>query len=62
MFGPPNNARLNAIATYHHYLPAFERLFEAKDSNFPAFFEAVQTLADRPSAERLRALSKLMAM
>ncbi len=61
MFGPPNNARLNAIATYHHYLPAFESLFEASDSNFPAFFEAVRKLAHRPPAERLRALSRLMA-
>ena len=54
-----NNASFAAQATYGHWVPAFEALFARQGSNWPRFYDAVQTLADLPPPlreERLRAL------
>jgi predicted aminopeptidase len=60
VLGKPNNARLNAIAAYHQYMPAFQQLFEGNGSNLSVFFEEVRALTEAIPAERLRQLNELM--
>ena len=58
----PNNARLNAIATYHQYIPAFQQLFEGCGSNFRVFFDEVRALTEMPPVDRMRQLSMLRSL
>jgi len=58
--GEPNNARLNAIATYQQFVPAFQQLFELSESNFTNFLDKVRVLGDVTPAERLHRLAKLL--
>jgi predicted aminopeptidase len=58
--GEPNNARLNAIATYQQFVPAFQQLFELSESNFTIFLDKVRVLGDVNPAERLHQLAKLL--
>ena len=60
--GEPNNARLNAIATYQQFVPAFQQLFELSGSNFTIFLDKVRALGDVTPAERLHRLAKLMLL
>ena len=62
VLGGPNNARLNAIATYHQYIPAFQQLFEGCGSNFRTFFEEVRALTEVTPIERMRQLSRLSSL
>ncbi len=54
--GEINNARLATVATYHHQVPAFERLLRRKNRDLGAFYEAVSVLSHLPRAERRQAL------
>ena len=58
--GEPNNAKLNAIATYQQFVPAFQQLFELSGSNFTIFLDKVRVLGDVTRAERLHRLAKLL--
>ena len=58
--GEPNNAKLNAIATYQQFVPAFQQLFELSGSNFTIFLDKVRALGDVTRAERLHRLAKLL--
>jgi len=52
MARPLNNARLAAVATYREQLPAFRRLLQCVGGDLPAFYAAVERLAELPQAER----------
>ena len=52
MARPLNNARLAAVATYREQLPAFRTLLQCVGGDLPAFYEAVERLAELPQAER----------
>jgi len=58
--GRLNNAHLALVATYHAYVPAFERLLAAEGGRLPAFYEAVAALARLPADERRARLEALM--
>lgn len=47
-----NNARLNAVATYEHLVPAFAALIRAHDGDFAAFYKTVEELGDMPRSQR----------
>lgn len=52
-FGPElNNARLNAVATYEHWVPAFTALIRAHDGDLAAFYRTVEALGEMPRAAR----------
>ena len=52
MARPLNNARLAAVATYREQLPAFRGLLQCAGDDLPAFYAAVERLAELPQAER----------
>lgn len=54
-----SNARLGSIATYEDLVPAFEAVFEEANGQWPAFFDAVRTLAELPDAARASRLERL---
>jgi len=57
-----NNAKLAALNTYTHYVPAFEVLFEQSGRDFAAFYRAVEALgglAPQVREARLQALLTL---
>jgi predicted aminopeptidase len=56
-----NNARLNTIANYFDYVPAFERLLQLNGGDLERFYEAVRLLAKMPRKERHRRLRDLAA-
>ena len=56
MARPLNNARLAAIATYREQLPAFRGLLQCVGGDLPAFYAAVERLAELPQGERDPAL------
>lgn len=47
-----NNARLAALSTYTRFVPAFAALFEQRGEEFPAFYRAVEALAELPPEAR----------
>lgn len=47
-----NNAKLGVSGLYTQHVPAFKALFVHCQSNFTAFYKAVDALGARPSAER----------
>jgi predicted aminopeptidase len=49
-----NNAHLAAVATYHACVPAFLRLLQTNDGDWPRFYGAVQELGRATSAGRRR--------
>ncbi len=56
-----NNAALAAVATYEDWVPAFARLFEEQQNQWPAFYAAVGALGELDSTARklkLNALAK----
>lgn len=60
-FGPGlNNARLNSVATYQHWVPAFTALMASHRNDLPAFFRTVQALAKVPRQERDAILQALL--
>ncbi|GMQ96591.1 MAG: aminopeptidase [Gammaproteobacteria bacterium] len=56
----PNNARLGSAATYHHFVPAFHRLFQREAQDMKRFYAAVTALGDLPRKERYQTLKRLM--
>lgn len=57
---PVNNARLNTLATYYRWVPAFEALLEKHPHDAEAFFNEVQTLSQLPVKSRHAALAALI--
>jgi predicted aminopeptidase len=55
-FARANNASFGVLAAYTEAVPAFERLFEREDRDFPRFYAEVRRLAAMPKAQRLAAL------
>ena len=51
-----NNAAFGALAAYDEWVGAFETLFRRQHGNWPAFYAAVQRLAELPRMERTRRL------
>lgn len=54
-----NNAKLVAVATYHRWVPAFERLLAAHAGSLPRFYDACEALARLPPERRARRLEAL---
>lgn len=57
---PPNNARLSLMAAYESAVPAFVLLFERSGSDFPAFYDAVEALAELDAEARNARLQELL--
>ena len=53
---PINNAKLNTVAAYYDFVPAFQALLRAQGGNLEKFYKAVKALSKRPLAERHEAL------
>jgi predicted aminopeptidase len=53
---PINNAQLNTVATYHHFVPAFRALLRKDGADLPKFYRDVKSLANLPKQERHRRL------
>jgi len=53
---PINNAQLNTIATYHHFVPAFRELLQKQGGDLEKFYREVETLSKLPKKERHRKL------
>ncbi len=56
--GPPNNAQLNSIATYHHLLPAFNNLLHAKSGRWHPFYKHARRWAKLKPERREQVLSE----
>ena len=54
-----NNAQIVSVATYHRYVPAFQRLLARYDGDLPAFYRAAASLAALPATERTAQLQAL---
>jgi predicted aminopeptidase len=48
----PNNARLAAVATYEHWVPAFRLLLVQAGGRMDVFYQACDRLSQLPTAER----------
>lgn len=55
-----NNARLNAVATYEHWVPAFDALLRAHGGDFAAFYRTVEALGKLPQEARDAVLRGLL--
>jgi predicted aminopeptidase len=55
-----NNAKLAALSSYTYYVPAFEGIFHDVGEDFPAFYQAVETLAGLPPLTREARLQQLL--
>jgi predicted aminopeptidase len=53
---PINNAQLNTVATYHHFVPAFRALLRTDGGDLQKFYRDVKSLANLPKQERHRRL------
>jgi predicted aminopeptidase len=53
---PINNAQLNTIATYHHFVPAFRQLLQKQGGDLDKFYREVEALSKMPKKERHRKL------
>lgn len=55
-FGPApvslNNANLALFRQYNQYVPAFRQMLQDADYNFPAFYQAVEALSEKPEPQR----------
>ena len=58
---PINNAKLLPVGLYHRWVPAFRRLFEAADGDWPAFYRTVKALGALPSDARADVLDALLS-
>jgi predicted aminopeptidase len=54
-----NNASLGAQAAYDELVPQFEAVFEKKDRNWSAFYQAIQSITPLPKDERRKALQDM---
>lgn len=57
---PINNAKLNTVALYNQWLPAFERLYRDNGSDWARFHLATAVLAAQSGDERLATLRRLL--
>ena len=57
-FANVNNASLGILASYTSLVPAFERLFEREEEDFPRFYAEVKRLAALPAVERHAAMDR----
>ena len=55
---PVNNARLNAEATYHEWVPGFENLLASLGGDLPSFFARVEAMGKLPETERQQMLAR----
>jgi predicted aminopeptidase len=58
---PINNARLNTIATYYHFVPAFQRLLAEDNGDLQKFYadaKGIAALAKKERHERMALLTK----
>jgi predicted aminopeptidase len=53
---PINNAQLNTVATYHHFVPAFRELLRTQGGDLEKFYREVEKLSKLPKKERHRRL------
>jgi len=62
-FGPApvslNNANLALFRQYNQYVPAFRQLLRETEYDFPGFYLAVETLSEKPEAQRSEYLTAL---
>jgi len=56
-----NNAHFISVGLYHHYVPAFKKLFEQNNHDWRVFFEKVKQLGNLPRDERKQKLKQLSA-
>jgi len=50
--GELNNAKLGSVSAYHAQLPAFLAILKARDYDFAAFFNTVESISELDKAER----------
>jgi len=55
-----NNAQLNTVATYYHWVPAFRRILERSGGDLDHFYKEVKGLAKLAKEERHRRLNRLL--
>lgn len=55
-----NNAKINSVATYYDWVPAFENLLARSGGSMTVFFHKVEELAGLPREERDRKLRSLL--
>ncbi len=58
-FDEINNAKLNTVAFYHDWVPAFRQAFKKQGNNWPAFYEWVAKLGKQPKSIRNKTLQNL---
>ncbi|TYC57162.1 zinc protease [Marinobacter sp. BW6] len=62
-FGPApvslNNANLALFRQYNQYVPAFRQMLRNTEYDFPAFYQAVETLSNEPEPQRSEHLAAL---
>src|SRR5690554_6982230 len=62
-FGHPpvafNNARIALFSQYNQHVPAFRQLLKQSGYDFPTFYDAVETLSEKPDAQRQQSLEAL---
>ncbi|MFP5384386.1 MAG: aminopeptidase [Gammaproteobacteria bacterium] len=56
-----NNARLNAVATYESWVPAFAALIRAHDGDMGGFYDTVREMGTMPRPARDRLLRAMLA-
>lgn len=55
-----NNARLALVATYRHWIPAFEAVLRQERGDIKKFYQRVKEIADLPQSERYQRLQALL--
>lgn len=56
-----NNAKINSVAAYNDWVPAFEKLLQRSGGELPVFFRKVEAMAELPRKQRDRELRALLA-
>jgi predicted aminopeptidase len=59
---PINNARLLSIGSYTDWLAGFKHLFQAMGCDWPAFYQAVESLAAREAVQRTEELQAMQLL
>jgi predicted aminopeptidase len=59
---PINNARLNTVATYYHFVPAFKQLLARGDGDLQKFYADAKVLAKLPKEQRHERMAALAAL
>ena len=55
-----NNAQLNTVAIYYHWVPAFHQILERSGGDLDQFYKEVKGLAKLAKEERHRHLNRLL--